>query len=525
MIVRETLEQIENSSALKIEIFASDLDKDVVEKARKGRFVKNSVTDISPQRLQRFFIKEEDLSYRIRPEIREQIVFSVHSLITDPPFTRMNFVSCRNVLIYLSQEMQQTIIPLFHFSLHPGGILMLGSAETIGSYSHILTTLDASSRIYSKSLSSPQKPIVDFPTLSPTNSGRGSAEKRSELPMKQNLQSLTENLILQEYSPATVLVDESGNILHISGRTGIYLEPAAGKANWNVFAMAREGLHTELHRCFTKALNHSGPVTATGLCILEEKQRRYVDIHIERLDKPDQLAGMLIIVFHPSVEPSVVKTSRRKRMRGLNPTRMNELEKELEASRSELRTYQKDMQRSREDLRATNEELQSTNEELQSTNEELQSSNEELTTSKEEMQSLNEELQTVNTELQEKLDELSRSDNDMKNLLNSTDIATLFLDNDLKVRRYTLSATKLIKLIPGDIGRPVTDLSIDYLYPNLEEDARDVLRNLSPHETTLQAKDDRWYTAKIHAYRTLDNRIDGVVVTFWDITESKRLEA
>ena len=316
-----------------------------------------------------------------------------------------------------------------------------------------------------------------------------------------------------------MLVNDKGDILYISGRTGKYLEPAAGKANWNIFAMAREGLRYELADAFQKALR--------------QKERR----HAQRTQGRDQRRGAVRGCHRPATRGTGGRCgdgddrlhrrgrARWKRKRRARPgeaparsARLAELEQELQQVREELQTTREEMQTSQEELRSTNEELQSTNEELQSTNEEL-------TTSKEEMQSLNEELQTVNAELQAKVDELSRANNDMKNLLNSTDIATLFLDNELKVRRFTTQATKIIKLIPGDVGRPITDLASDLLYPELADDAREVLRTLVFAEKPITARDGRWFTVRIMPYRTLDDRIDGVVITFADITAAKTLEA
>jgi PAS domain-containing protein len=336
-----------------------------------------------------------------------------------------------------------------------------------------------------------------------------------------SLQSLADRLILEHYSPAAVLVNDQGNILYVSGRTGKYLEPAAGKANWNIFVMAREGLRIDLGAAFHKALEQDAPVIIRGLKVGTNGGKQFVDVAIQRLVEPPLLRGMVIIVFTDVTAPLEAETSTRPRKAGKNPARnagLEELERKYQQARLEAQTVREEMQTAQEELRSTIEEQQSTNEEMQSTNEEL-------TTSKEEMQSLNEELQTVNGEMQVKMEELARSNNDMKNLLNSTDIATLFLDNDLNVRRFTTQATKIIKLIPGDIGRPITDLASDLLYPELAGDAHEVLRKLGFAEKPVNARDGRWFTVRIMPYRTLDDRIDGVVITFTDITAAKTLEA
>ena len=304
----------------------------------------------------------------------------------------------------------------------------------------------------------------------------------------------------------------------MSGRTGKYLEPAAGKANWNLFVMAREGLRYELAGAFQEALRQKEIVALHGLKIGSNGSGHDVDVTIQQLHESGPLQGLVIIVFTDVAAPMGAKEAGRPAKFHTGNARLAEVEQELVQVRGEARATHEEMQTSQEELRSANEELQSTNEELQSTNEEL-------TTSKEEMQSMNEELRTVNAELQTKVDELSRVSSDMKNLLNSTDIATLFLDNDLNVRRFTPQTTKIIKLIPADLGRPITDLASELRYPELAEDAREILRTLASAEKPVAARDGRWFTVRIMPYRTLDNRIDGVVITFADITVAKTLEA
>jgi len=314
------------------------------------------------------------------------------------------------------------------------------------------------------------------------------------------------------------LVNEAGNIIHISGKTGKYLEPAAGKANLNVFAMARDGLRHELTSAFQKALRQSGPVALRGLKIGTNGGSQHADLIVERLEEPEPLAGLVMIVFCDIEAP--VETKSRTEAGGKNAKnpRFEELELELRQTREELRNTREQMQTAQEELRSSNEEMQSTNEEMQSTNEEL-------TTSKEEMQSLNEELQTVNVELQGRLDELSLTHDDINNLLNSTEVATLFLDKQLKIRRFTTQAARLTKLIPGDVGRPISDIACDLLYPGLSDDAREVLRKLGTVEKPIRTSENCWYSARIMPYRTEDDRIDGVVISFWNISKAKELEA
>ena len=324
-------------------------------------------------------------------------------------------------------------------------------------------------------------------------------------------------MVLQRYAPPAVLTNDKGDILYVSGSTGKYLEPAAGKANWNLFAMAREGLRYELAAAFKEALRQKERVTAHSLKLGTNGGEQRVDVAVQRLTEPGPLQGLVMIVFTDVAASEAAKGAGRSAKPQPHSARLAEVEQELLAVQGEARATHEEMQTSQEELRSANEELQSTNEELQS-------SNEELTTSKEEMQSMNEELQTVNAELQAKVDEHGRTSNDMKNLLNSTEIATLFLDSDLNVRRFTPQTTKIIKLIPADVGRPITDLVTELRYPELAADAREVLRTLVLAEKPIAAQDNRWFTVRIMPYRTLDDRIDGIVITFTDTTAAKTLE-
>ena len=333
-----------------------------------------------------------------------------------------------------------------------------------------------------------------------------------------SLQALADQLVLQRYAPPAALVNDKGDIFYISGRTGKYLEPAVGKANWNLFAMAREGPRYELVGGFQKALRQKRSVTLHGLQVRTDSGEQGVEVTIRRLDETGPLQGLWMIVFADVVAPAATPARGRPPKPQASSRRVAEVEQELQRVRTEARATHEEMQTFQEEIRSANEELQSTNEELQSTNEEL-------TTSKEEMQSLNEELQTLNTELQAKVDELSRASNDMKNLLDSTAIATLFLNKDLHVRRFTSQVTQIIKLLPADVGRPLSDLTSDLRYPKLAEDARVVLRTLTPEEKPIRTHDGRWFTVRIMPYRTLDDRIDGGVLTFADITVAKTLEA
>jgi two-component system CheB/CheR fusion protein len=518
MMFKEAREKMKLGKKITLQVFATDLDKDAIDKARQGIYPENISADVSPEQMRRFFTKEER-GCRVSTEIREMVIFAPQSVIVDPPFTKLDILSCRNLLIYLSSELQKKLIPLFHYSLSPGGILFLGSAETIGAFTDLFAPLNNKLRIFQRTEFALRVEPIDFPpSFAPPLPAGTDAHPETKTPA--SLQSLADQVILERYCPPAVLVNDKGNILYVSGRTGKYLEPAAGKANWNIFVMAREGLRYELTNAFQKALRQAGGVAITGLGTGTNGGEHFVRITVQRLETPEPLRGLVMIVFSDMAAPPETRASSRPVKVGKTPARSArpaELERKYQQVCLELQTTREEMQTSQEELKSANEEMQSTNEELQSTNEEI-------TTSKEEMQSLNEELQTVNNELQAKVDELARSNNDMKNLLNSTDIATLFLDNDLNVRRFTTPATKIIQLIPGDVGRPITDLASDLLYPELPEDAREVLRQLGFKERPISTRDGRWFTVRIMPYRTLDDRIDGVVITFADITAAKSLE-
>jgi two-component system CheB/CheR fusion protein len=435
----------------------------------------------------------------------------------DPPFTKLDVLSCRNLLIYLAPELQKKLVPLFHYSLNPGGVLFLGSAETIGVFTDLFSTIDGKSRLYRRLDAAMRAEPVEFPSsfVSPPS---GLAEQALKVKPPINIQSLADQVLLQRYSPAAVLVNNKGDILYVSGRTGKYLEPAAGKANWNIFAIAREGLRYELADAFQKALRQKGTVTLKDVKVGTNGGVQALDLTVQALAEPEGLRGMVMIVFTDVAAPVQTKGPGRSRRSPAGAARLAQMEEEVRQAREELHSTREEMQTSQEELKSTNEELQSTNEELQSTNEEL-------TTSKEEMQSMNEEMQTVNHELRAKVDELSRANNDMKNLLDSTDIATVFLDSELRVRRFTNQATKVIKLIPGDVGRPITDQSSSLVYPELAEDVREVLRTLVFAEKEIATRDGRWFMVRTMPYRTLENMIDGVVITFTDVTASRTLEA
>lgn len=513
IVFQEALESQQLKAASKkmtLQIFATDLDGTAIEKARKGVFPANIAADVSQERLRRFFVPLEGGGYQIAKFIREMVIFAPQNVIMDPPFTKLDILTCRNLLIYLNAEVQKKLLPLFHYTLNPGGCMVLGAAETASGFTHLFAPLHEKMRIYRRLTPA----LHSEPVLFPTKFARSSLPHTPIQPMNptDNLKAIADKFLLERYAPAAVLTNQSGDILYISGRTGKYLEPPAGKVNWNIFAMAREGLGYELMSAFRKAVLEQQTQQLKGIVVGTNGGKQMLDISIQPIQEPDTMVGMVLVVFM-DVPNSFAPIKKEKPLKGSSSSlvRAADLEQELQRLREEMQTSQ--------------EELRSMNEELQSANEELQSTNEELTTSKEEMQSMNEELQTVNYELQMKVDELSHTSNDIKNLLDSTDIATLFLDSAMRVRRFNSRIGKMTKLIAGDVGRPITDIASELLYAGLVEDAHEVLQSLVSIEKQIQIENNLWFSVRVLPYRTLDNLIDGVVITFTDITTSKTLEA
>jgi len=515
IIFKETIENIKPRRNISLQVFATDLDQDSIEIARKGIYPENISADVSPERLNRFFVKTDE-GYRVNTEIREMVVFAQHNIIMQPPFTKIDILSCRNLLIYLDPELQIKLLKLFFYSLNSEGIMLLGSSESLGTVSHLFKSVDSGLKIYRRSADAMLPDLFNFPSSYSRNKPEH-IEKHSPAIPGRNIQELADQMLLQHFAPPGLLVNGEGDIIYITGRTGKYLEPASGKANMNVFAMLREGLRNEFPAAFNQAIRKKGSVVLRNLKVGTNGGTQKLNITIQWIAKPEPLKNMVMIVFSDVAEVHDLKITGKRGKGSLNSLWETELETELQSTREK-------MQSTVEEMQASQEELKSANEELQSANEELQSTNEELTSSKEEMQSLNEELQTVNAELQAKVDDFSRLDNDMKNLLNSTDIATLFLDKELKIRRYTNQATKIFKLIKSDIGRPITDQVSDINYPELAEDALEVLNSLIFIEKQIPGKDGQWFSVRIMPYRTFEDRIDGLVITFINISELKKVE-
>ena len=516
IVFDEVYSKIKDKKKLYLQIFATDIDNDAVDIARKGEFSSNIATNVSLERIDKYFTSNE-FGYRINSNIREMVVFATHNIINDPPFTKIDILSCRNLFIYMEPELQKQLMTLFYQSLNVGGLMILGTAESDSSKRGMFNTIDSKLKLFKRSENDVKIDIINIPKSYITKS-RISMNEKKPVKITDNVQSLAEQLMLQRYAPASVLISSFGDIIYITGRTGKYLEPAAGKANMNIYIMAREGLNHKLPEAIRKAKLNYEPVFIYDLKVGTDKDYHIVDVTVQQIERPDSLKGNIIVVFSdvPAFREPLYTKVKPGQHGAMLP--LNELEIAL------ARAYE-DLQNLREEMESSNDELSSLNEELQSSNEELQSSNEELTSSKEEMQSLNEELQTVNIELQIRVADYLTADNDMKNLLNSTDIATLFLDKELNIRRYTDQMTKLIKLRPTDIGRPFTDMVSELQYPEIAEHSKEVLRTLIFKEMDITTNDNKWFTVRIMPYRNYDDKIDGLVITFIDITLAKHLEA
>ncbi len=517
MTFKEALHEVQPRSRCSLQIFATDLDVDAIDKARTGLYPESISKDLSEERLARFFVRQDSGSYCVSKDIRETVVFATQNLAMHPPFTKLDLVVCRNLLIYLDVALQQKIMRLFHFGLRPDGLLLLGTSETAGPTSELFAAGGGKSRLYRKLAGTRAPGLQDFPFAMHSERTEKKSASRESARVPPSLGPLVEQLLLTRFAPAAVLVTSEGDIVYVHGKTGEYLEPAAGKANWNIFAMARGGLRTAFSEAFHKAVRSKEPVSLEGVGLDNGPTPPRVDVTLQPITEEGDLQGTVMVAFQKS-RPSAPPQASAPDPNALSQARTAELTEELVRSREQL-------QSTREEMQASQEELRSANEELQSLNEELQSTNEELTTSAEESRAMNEELQVVNQETQRKLDDLARASDDMKNLLDSVELAVVFLDQELRVRRFTASMVSIIKLIPSDVGRPITDLVTVLDYPDLAEDAHAVLRTLVPLSKQVRASDGRWFSLRIMPYRTTNDAVDGTVITLSDITEAKNLES
>ncbi len=511
---------VTNGKNVSLQIFATDIDGDAVEVARQGLYSDIIAADLLPGYAERFFTRE-DGSLRVKKEIRDKVVFALQNVIADPPFSKIDLISCRNLLIYLGPELQKKVLPLFHYSLKKDGFLFLGTSETIGEYSDYFSVIDRKLKLFKrKDTSLARSPIIDLyaPTLTDRRVdaqkiGRGGAIKGT------SFREVAEQIILDIYGPTAVVINEKSEILYIHGRAGKYLEPPSGDFTGNILAMAREGLKLELSSSLRKVIADNKEIRTENVRVKTNGKDHLINLIVKPIFQPASLAGSLMVIFEEARSQDGSNPIQESPSRGADKSdpRIKQLEQELRSTKEYLQT-------TIEELETTNEELKSTNEELQSSNEELQSTNEELETSREELQSINEELTTVNTELQQKIIELSKTGSDLNNLLASTDIGTIFLDTELNIRRFTPAATSLLSLLQSDLGRPVTHLATNMNYDRLEQDSQEVLRTLEAKEIEVFTKHEHWFIMRIMPYRTIENVIDGIVITFVDITQRKQTE-
>ena len=522
-------EQMESlQTSLDITIFATDIDSRAVEQARAGTYLGSIAADVTPERLQRYFVKGPDENtFRPAKAIRDMLVFSEQNVAKDPPFSRLDLISCRNLLIYMSGTLQGRLIPMFHYALKPGGFLLVGTSESICGFTDLFATVDAKAKIYSRKEDglSAQPVITGWAGRSERKAGAGVSAPKEPPDVDSPLRELTERELLKRPAPVAALVNQRGEILYLHGRTGRYLEPSPGKAGLNILKMAREGLGRDLANALRKAATQEEPVTRPGLRVKTNGDFTVTDLTVSRVDSGGPVGGdsaMYLVLLEEARQLTEAASPQSARSHTGNG---GEVDAQVAELQQELRVKEEYLQTTLEEAETANEELQSTNEEMQSVNEELQSTNEELETSKEELQSVNEELATVNSELQQRVSDLSRANNDMSNLLAGTGIGTIFVDNALRIQRFTPAAAQVINLILSDVGRPVGHIMPNLFgYDRLVADVEGVLATLVPTETEVQTKDGEWYLLRIRPYRTVENVIDGAAITFTDITELKKAQ-
>jgi two-component system, chemotaxis family, CheB/CheR fusion protein len=515
IILRECMDALKKH--FNVQIFGTDIDTDAIETARAGIYPANIVKDVAPARLTRFFLDQSD-GYHIKKEIREMAIFSIQDLIKDPPFTKLDLLSCRNVFIYLDSELQKRLLRLFHYALRRDGILFLGASETIGGYVDLFAERNKRWKIFKRRDS---KQVIGANLPFPLEPSRREPEIGPRAQSKEGhetwISGVAEKLLLDRYVPPCVLINKSGNILYTHGATSRYLGLPQGQASLNILAMARGRLKSALATLMRKAGMQKQPASLEGVRLRSDDKYHRLNLTATRYPGGHGAGELLLIVFEDAGSGKVKTRKRGRSAPSRDARRVARLEQELWDAREQLQLVMAEKQSPDEELRSYNEELQSANEELQSVNEELE-------TSKEELQSLNEELATVNAELQGKNEELSSANDDMRNLLDSTKIATLFLDTRLCVKRFTPEVTKVINLVQGDVGRPVGHFKTKFVDDNVAQKAQEVMDTLLPTENEISSTDGQWYLKRITPYRATNNVIGGVVVTFIDITERKRLE-
>lgn len=519
IIIKELME--ESGKTFEVQIFGTDIDRNAIKTARSGTYQGQISTDVGPERLKKYFIQKDNF-YVIKNEIREMAVFAPHDVLKDPPFTKIDILSCRNLLIYLKSESQQKALSNFNYSLNNNGILFLGPSENLGDFIDAFSVIDKKWKIFKcvKSTNFALRYVTEHPIPNqiPLAQDMDLNFEEAKGMVVSNITRLAENELLKIYAPPSVIINEFGEILYIHGRLGNYLEPAQGRAKFDILEMAREGLEFDLNSTIQAAVSKKREVLVEGVRFKSNGEYSFINIRVKPIIGPEFAEKLLIVSFEDSESHNDEKIDK------LKPDLISNSNKHIKKLENEIKLTKERLDITIEEMKTSNEELKSANEELQSMNEESQSTNEELETSKEELQSINEELSTVNNELQMKIDDLSIINDDMENLFNSTEIATIFLDKNLNIRRFTPESIKIVKMIDSDVGRPISDIVSNLKYDKLTEDIRNVIKRVVFKEKEVQTVNGEWYSMRIMPYKTSQDVIDGAVLTFASITNRKKIQ-
>ena len=510
------------NSPYPVQIFGTDILDSALEKARLGVYPESIKADVSAERLRRFF-RKTDKNYRVQKGIREMCIFARQDVAVDPPFSNLDMISCRNVLIYLGVALQQKVMPVLHYALKPNSFLVLGASETVGGYSDLFTLLDKKVRSYSKKATH-LRPAVSFghrPLHPRLAAGRQDLTPPAPAgPSLSDLQKQADRILLGNYCPAGVIIDEHMDVLQFRGHTGPFLEHAHGDASLNLLKMAREELTSDLRAALAKATNQNVRVVRPGIRVSQGGHSLETTIEVIPYSVPPCQDKFYLVLFQP--RPGLAEATVERVRRGQKePARHPREAAELSRLNEELAATRESLQSIIEEQEATMEELRSANEEIMSSNEELQSTNEELETAKEELQSTNEELTTLNDELENRNSELKHVNNDLHNVLGNVNFPILILGLDLRIRRFTSAAEKLFGLIPADVGRPVTGINLRLDLPDLSKLVLEVTDSLAIKELEVKDHDGHWWSARIRPYKTIDNKIEGAIIAFVDIDPAK----
>jgi len=504
-----------------IKIFGTDISEVAIEKARAGKYLENIVADVAPERLGRFFVRVEGRGYQINKAVRDLCVFARQDVTRDPPFSNMDLVSCRNVLIYLGPDLQKRVLPIFHYALKDTGLLLLGNSETIGLFSDLFAVVDSKHKIYSRKAAARQL-TIDFaaPELTAREFPPG-AQARAHVLSGSDIQKEADRLVLANYAPAGVVINEEMEVLQFRGQTGAYLQPAPGAASFNLLKMAREGLLLPLRTAIEEAKTSGAAIRKEGVRVKTNGQHNLVDVAASPFNLPTSKQRFFLVLFEEA-EPGRQRDKPTEKPDSASLPAADELA--IAPLRQELVETRNYLQSVIEAMEASNEELKAANEEIVSSNEELRSTNEELQTAKEELQATNEELGTVNEELRHRNRESTELNDDLTNLLNSVQIPILMLGRDLHIRRFTPAAAKVLHMIPADAGRPFGEIKPRMQVADVEQLIAEVVDSLAVMEREVQDLEGHWYNLSIRPYRTLDNKIDGAVIAIVDVDTLKRSE-